>query len=60
MGILYSAYQIAKDHIHIDIRCDTEESQQKHRLVTVSNRLLGGGGLKRVLLDPNPCPQLLQ
>ena len=27
---------------------------------TVSNKKLGGGGLKRVLLDPNPRPQLLQ
>ena len=51
----------AKDNIHTDVTCTTEESQQKYRLGTVSNRLLGGGGgLKRVLLDPNPRPQLLQ
>ena len=30
-------------HIHTDIRCNFEERQQKYRLGTVSNRLLGGG-----------------
>ena len=58
MGNGYSADHIAKDHIHTDITCNTEESQQKYRFGTVSNRLLGR--LKRVLLDPNPRPQLLQ
>ena len=49
MGECYSA-----DHIHKDITCNIEEPQQKYRLGTVSNRLLGGGGgLKHVLLDPN-------
>ena len=42
MGSRYSADHIAKDHIHIDITYNTEESQQKYRLGTVSNRLLGG------------------
>ena len=40
-------------------KCNTEEPQQKYRLGTVNNRLLGGGGFKRVLLDPNPRPQIL-
>ena len=53
MGNCYSADHIAKDHIHTDITCNTEELQQMYRLGTVSNRLLGGG-LKRVLLDSNP------
>ena len=44
MGNCYSADHIAKDHIHTDITCNTEESQQKYRLGTVSNRLLGRGG----------------
>ena len=39
MGECYSA-----DHIHKDITCNIEEPQQKYRLGTVSNRLLGGGG----------------
>ena len=61
MGNCYSADHIAEDHIHTDITCNTEEPQQKYRLGTVSNRLVGGGGgLKYVLLDPNPRPQLLQ
>ena len=34
---------IAEDHIHTDIiTCNIEELQQKYRLGTVSNRLLGG------------------
>ena len=45
MGNRYSADHIAKDHIHTDVACNTEEPQQKYRLGTVSNRLLGGGGL---------------
>ena len=36
-----------------------EEPQQKNRFGTVSNKLLGWG-LKLVLLDPNPRPQLPQ
>ena len=43
MGNCYSADHIAKDHIHIDITFNTEEPQQRCRLKTVSNRLLGGG-----------------
>ena len=43
MGNRYSAYHIAKDHIQTDITCNTEEPQQKYRLGTVSNRLLGVG-----------------
>ena len=58
-GQLIFSYHIAEDHIHTDITCNTEEPQQKYRLGTVSNRLMGGG-LLRVLLDPNPRPQLLQ
>ena len=42
MGNLYSADHIAKDHIHTDITCNTEEPQKKYRLGTVSNRLLRG------------------
>ena len=45
MGNAYSADHIAKDHIHTDITCNTREPQQKYRLGTVSNRLLGVGGL---------------
>ena len=62
MGNWYSADHIAKDHMHTDKTCNTEEPQQKCRLGTVSNRLLAGGGggggkaVKRVLLDPNPRP----
>ena len=44
MGNCYSADHIAEDHIHTDITCITEEPQQKNRLGTVSNLLLGGGG----------------
>ena len=59
MGNCYSADHIDEDHIHTDIHvtCNIEEPQQKYRLGTVSNKLLGGGGggggLKHVLLDPN-------
>ena len=58
MGKSYSFDHIAKDHLHTDIKCTTEEPQPKHRLGTaVSNRLLGGGGgHKLVLPDQNPRP----
>ena len=38
MGNCYSTDPIAEDHIHIDIRCNTEKPQQKYRLgmVTIS------------------------
>ena len=42
MGNIYSIDHIAEDHIHTDITCNIEEPQQKYRLGTVSNRLLGG------------------
>ena len=51
MGNYYSLDHIAKKHIHTDIAGNTEEPQQKYRIGTVSNRLLGG--LKLVLLDQN-------
>ena len=56
MGNCYSTDQTAEDHIHTDIACNIEEPQQKYRLGTVSNRILGSreGVLKPVLLDPNP------
>ena len=41
MGTCYSDDHIAGYHIHIDITCNIEEPQQKYRLGTVSNRLLG-------------------
>ena len=42
----YSGDHIAEDHIDTDIIiCKSEESQQKCRLGTVSNRYLRGGGL---------------
>ena len=50
MGNRYSADHIAKDHIHTDVACNTEEPQQKYRLGTVSNRLLGGGGAYLLLI----------
>ena len=40
MGNRHSADHIAEDHIHTDITCNTEETQLKYRLGTVSNRLL--------------------
>ena len=43
MGKWYSAYHIAKDHIHTDITCNTEEPQQKYRLGTVSNKTVSNG-----------------
>ena len=52
MGNCYSIEHIDEDHIHTDITYNTEESQQKYRLGTVSNKLLGVG-LKRVLPYPN-------
>ena len=49
MGNCYSVDHIAEDHIHKDITCNIKESQQKYRLGTVSNKLLGKGvGLKHV------------
>ena len=45
MGSCNSGDHIAEDHIHTDITCNIEEPQQKYRLGTVSNGLLGGGGL---------------
>ena len=70
MDSCYSDEHIAGDHIHTDISrtCNTEEPQQKYRLVAVSNGLLGldgvavrrGRGLEHVLMDPNHCPLLLQ
>ena len=42
MGNCYSIDHIAEDHIHTDITCNIEEPQQKYRIGTVSNRLLGG------------------
>ena len=44
MGNCYFMDHIAEDHTHTDITCTIEESQQKCRLGTVGNRLLGGGG----------------
>ena len=44
MGSCYSVHHIAEDHIHTGITNNIEEPQQKYRLGTVSNRLLGGGG----------------
>ena len=42
MGSCYSEDDIVGDHIHTDIRtCNTEEPQQKNRLGTDNNRLLG-------------------
>ena len=55
MGNCYSADYFAEDHIHTDMTCNTEETQQKYRIGTVSNRLKGGG-LKHVFLGPNPRP----
>ena len=53
MGSCNSGDYIAEDHIHMDITtCNIKEPQQKYRLGMVSNIILGGGGLKHVLLDP--------
>ena len=43
MGNYYSTDHIAENHIHTDITYNTEESQQKYRLGTVSNRLRARG-----------------
>ena len=57
MGNCYSTVHIAEDYIHTGIACYIKEPQQKYRLGTVSNILLGGGGgAKLALLDPNPRP----
>ena len=45
MDNCYSTNHITEDHIHRDITCNIEEPQQKYRLGTVGNRLLGGGCL---------------
>ena len=45
---------MSKDHIHTGITCNTEEPQQKYRLGTVSNRLLGGGGGRFTESKPSP------
>ena len=42
MGICYSTDHIAEDHIYIDITFSIQKPQQKYRLGTVNNRLLGG------------------
>ena len=56
-GQLISADHIAKDHIHTDITCNTEEPQQKYRLATVSNILhFKGGGLNAFLTGSKPSP----
>ena len=42
MGRCYSGDHIAQGHIHTDIKTgNIEEPQQKYRVGTVSNRLLG-------------------
>ena len=57
---------IAGDHIHTNkATCNIDEPQQKNHMRTVSDRILcvcvwEGGGLKHVLLDPNPRRLLLQ
>ena len=43
MGNCYSIDHIDENHIHTDITYNTEEPQQKYRLGTVSNILLGQG-----------------
>ena len=54
-GSCYSGDHTAEDHIHTDITtCNIEEPQQKNPIGTVSNRSVGAGGLKHVLLNPNP------
>ena len=60
MGNCYSIDNSAEDHIHKDITCDIKDPLQKYRLGMVSNRLLGWGWLKHVLLDPNTRLLLLQ
>ena len=59
MGNCYSIDHIPEGHLHTNITCNIEEPLQKYRIRTVSNRLREGG-LNRVLLDPNPRPELLQ
>ena len=41
MGNCLSIDNIAEDHMHADLICNYEEPQQKYRLGTISNRLLG-------------------
>ena len=56
MGICYSIDHIAEAHIHIDIICNTEEPQQKYRIGTVSNRLLGVGWGLNYFTGSKPLP----
>ena len=45
MGSCYSGDHILQDHIHTEIKTyNIGEPQQKYRLGTVSNKLLGRGG----------------
>ena len=58
MGSYYSGDHIAGDHINADITaCNTDEPQQKYRLGTDSNRLLGS---RICLTGPRPRPLLQQ
>ena len=58
MGISNSGDHIDEDHIHTDITIWSIETPQRSTALGRScYRLLrGGGGLKHVLLDPNPSP----
>ena len=56
MGSCYSGDHIAQDNIHTDITTyNIGEPQQKYRLGTVSNKLLGrgGGGLNYKYVQSN-------
>ena len=55
MGNYYSIDHIAEDHIHMDVICKSEESQQKYRLGTVINRLRGGGGGLKIVVKVKSC-----
>ena len=44
MGSCHSIDHIAEDHVHTDVTCNIEESQQKYHLGTASNRFFFGGG----------------
>ena len=51
----YLVDHIAKDHVHTDIKSNTEEPKQKYRIGTVSKRLRrggvgGGGGQKNICI----------
>ena len=60
MDNCYSGDHKAESPLHMDItKCNIEEPQQKLRIGTVSNFLMGlGWGLKYVLLNPNARPLL--